>query len=920
MQSRTILIFFELFTKYIKDLDRVINNYHFLFGVNLFSLSLKSLFCYYFIQKTKSFFVTSNPLKKFLLTLLYATFISTIICDFTWVIKLLSILFPQLFDYRIVLIFIRIAWAFVIVHNHALALFMETLTEKQVHFSFRHKLFLLPSFLLFMFFLGLALFNFNCTNTHELPYIHHLAQRIITTYWMFFLVIPSFAFLLYKANIKKIPTLLKKQINLLSWGLIFPYIIGEFAQCNPFFGEHLFPITQSYTFSGVSTLLLTVMLYFCARKIMGFRFLNLTNNIDIPTPHKTLFITIFKETLDRLGRVTNLSELQHITEIFFFDLFEIHKDSAHLYIRDCDCYTESLNTRNVQNKIETLVEVFIAQHPKALDFFTQHKTLVYHDLDFSNFYEQDETLTLLISFLKSIHAHLFLPIFHNNKLIAYIIINNSARGLYNSTEQHEMVAFAQYLGSIIDLLKTRNLESILEHEHLLEKQLYQKKQELLQYQEVIHSFIKNKNKYKEIGILFYKKRFFSFGNQVAKEMLNCNPNLHQGPPFSRALRKIASQTEEYKTPQSTMVHDSEGRQFVILAVPHLEQDMVIITISSPDISDVLKHKIDLLHDQTEWDYLLYLSTTQSGKLINELIPGNSETLINFKISLLKASLCKQALLLQAPDDDLDMIINLIHHVSMRDQLYVLEASKENDLAINLFGIHPLFDTTKIYQKPLLEKLDKKGTLFIKQIHLLDIDIQNRLAEFIKTGWFTLLKSDIKKNADVRIMCSTTQNLSKLVEEGTFSSLLFAELETARISTPSLLTLSEHEYSELIDGFACQVVEHSALSPLLTLNDKEKGRITSNRPATVFGLKKKIQAIIMQKTKEIPHEKNIINPAFLETDLDLIEAARLGKQALKDPKILSMLMTKFNKNQNKIATFLGVNRSSINRRCKEFNLI
>ena len=29
--------------------------------------------------------------------------------------------------------------------------------------------------------------------------------------------------------------------------------------------------------------------------------------------------------------------------------------------------------------------------------------------------------------------------------------------------------------------------------------------------------------------------------------------------------------------------------------------------------------------------------------------------------------------------------------------------------------------------------------------------------------------------------------------------------------------------------------------------------------------------------------------------------------------------KFEKNQNRIATFLGVNRSSVNRRCKDYNL-
>ncbi|MDR3550270.1 MAG: hypothetical protein P4L31_02570 [Candidatus Babeliales bacterium] len=56
-----------------------------------------------------------------------------------------------------------------------------------------------------------------------------------------------------------------------------------------------------------------------------------------------------------------------------------------------------------------------------------------------------------------------------------------------------------------------------------------------------------------------------------------------------------------------------------------------------------------------------------------------------------------------------------------------------------------------------------------------------------------------------------------------------------------------------------------------------------------------------------------------TDPQLIAASRLGKHALRDPQIMGLLWSKFN-NQNKIATFLGVNRSSVNRRCKEYNLL
>ena len=67
------------------------------------------------------------------------------------------------------------------------------------------------------------------------------------------------------------------------------------------------------------------------------------------------------------------------------------------------------------------------------------------------------------------------------------------------------------------------------------------------------------------------------------------------------------------------------------------------------------------------------------------------------------------------------------------------------------------------------------------------------------------------------------------------------------------------------------------------------------------------------------EDMTFDPAYGMSDPELMEAARLGKHALKDPKVMGALWSKF-KNQNKIAALLGVNRSSVNRRCKEYNLI
>ena len=137
--------------------------------------------------------------------------------------------------------------------------------------------------------------------------------------------------------------------------------------------------------------------------------------------------------------------------------------------------------------------------------------------------------------------------------------------------------------------------------------------------------------------------------------------------------------------------------------------------------------------------------------------------------------------------------------------------------------------------------------------------------------------------------------------------------------PSLVTLPEYELDTLADGFTEQAVQTQAFKNLLSLSQKEKNKLAHKRPTSLQELKTKVQQVLIQKSKqnEIYHDTQF-NPAFDVTDPELIQAARLGKQALKDRKIMLMLWNKF-KSQNKIAIFLGVNRSSVNRRCKEYNL-
>ena len=391
--------------------------------------------------------------------------------------------------------------------------------------------------------------------------------------------------------------------------------------------------------------------------------------------------------------------------------------------------------------------------------------------------------------------------------------------------------------------------------------------------------------------------------------------------MTKAVKRIAQLVEEYKAPQKLIIKHDNGNKLSVNAVPALETNSVIITISYPDCTDVITNQLDQLRDPTKWDYLLYLETTKPGQLINQLIPSTGEILLNFKIQLLELALSKKALLLEMAVEDVMPTVELIHHISMRETLHILTLEnpvKSTDILIKLFGISAVFGLATT-EKPLFEKLNETGTLFIEHIENLDRETQEYLAEYIKYGYFRAYKSDTRIVSSVRVICSTQKNLVTLIQEGSFSANLYTELKKAVLSMPSLLTLPENEFSELAHAYSHQALQQEQYPSLLDLTKRDATKLAIKRPTSLHTLKHRVQHLLAQKTKHNPinHELHI-DPAYDVTDPELKQAARLGKHALRDQRTMTLLWDKF-KNQNKIATFLGVNRSSVNRRCKEFNL-
>ncbi len=711
---------------------------------------------------------------------------------------------------------------------------------------------------------------------------------------------------------QRLPRILYRQISMLA-KFIIPFqvlslgmrICIEYHLSFPFI-----PFTKP-SLEVIIGIFTTISLYFLSTKIMQLRFLNIRK--DITSSEQFNFLRKFKDILEQLSYTTGLNELTHITQTFFSTAFNITRGKTHLMLRTKQDTSGMFSFK--QNGKADLIEKFIEKESVLTNELYQAKILIRDDYHFTSFYEENSNAHEIVAFLDSIHADIFLPIYERSSIIAYCIVEQDARprSLYTSKERDEMIVFTTYLSNIISLVKQSSFAALQLEKKELTEELYHKHQEINQYKEVLRSYMRSSES-RRIGIVYYKNRKFTYANEAAHDFIPHDMNTHVGHPLSKACTSVAKRVQEFRTAQTTSI-ELQGKKLVVSGLPNMDGSSSIILLYYPELSDMVKNHIEHLPDPSTWDYALYLETTTSGRLISSLIPGTTEQLMRLKISLLSAALSKKTLLLTLPPDDLQATVDVLHAISLRTTLHRIELTgkeQSDEVARSLFGINKLIDQSE----GLLEQLDEHGTLFIENIEYLSAETQSALAHYLTFGYFKPLKSDKNISSRARIICSTTKQLAALVEEGSFCKELYQQLESTCISMP---TLQEEDITCLAQGFADQLIQNDTFKHLLSLSERDTLQLIQDTPLSIHELKTRVEQLVKEKTYKHQISKHTtFDPAYLISDPDIAQAVRLGRKALRDPHLMALLWHRF-KNQNKIAQLLGVNRSSVNRRCQEYKL-
>ncbi len=273
----------------------------------------------------------------------------------------------------------------------------------------------------------------------------------------------------------------------------------------------------------------------------------------------------------------------------------------------------------------------------------------------------------------------------------------------------------------------------------------------------------------------------------------------------------------------------------------------------------------------------------------------------------------------------DVLAKVIHNASQRSKKSLVKvncaALPDNLLESEMFGYVKGAFTGAEKDKPGRFQEADGGTIFLDEIGDLPLSLQAKLLRVLEDKEFYPLGSRKTTKVDVRIISATNQNLGQLVAEKRFREDLFYRLNVMRLDLPSLKQrrgdvplLISHILKRLCATRDTKVEKFS--------NDAMEVLLNYDYPGNVRELENIIEhALIVCQDKII--ERNHLPLSLqdgLSSPLPEEEKRPFDREIEFSEKTLILdTLRKYNWNKGKTASALEINRTTLWRKMKKYNI-
>ncbi len=307
----------------------------------------------------------------------------------------------------------------------------------------------------------------------------------------------------------------------------------------------------------------------------------------------------------------------------------------------------------------------------------------------------------------------------------------------------------------------------------------------------------------------------------------------------------------------------------------------------------------------------------------ELIGKNAE-MMKIKRIITKLSSSESRVLISGPTGaGKELVARKIHKNSSRskEQFVIINAAllKEKTYEKELFGEE--FEDGNI-SIGALEKADK-GTLLIDEVSEIPYETQANVLRVLIDQKFKRVNGSKDINVNIRLISSTSKELSELVKKNHFREDLYHRLNVMPIDLPPL-TMRTEDIPLLISYFKNKLAEINGVKEAKI--DINNGCLyTYNWPGNVRELRNLVERITILSSNESKENINKIINDILNPSSKLIADKNILEQSFKSPlkeareffekEYLTTQLKKNHGNISKTADFIGMERSALHRKLK-----
>jgi len=314
---------------------------------------------------------------------------------------------------------------------------------------------------------------------------------------------------------------------------------------------------------------------------------------------------------------------------------------------------------------------------------------------------------------------------------------------------------------------------------------------------------------------------------------------------------------------------------------------------------------------------------------NELI-GEAPPIREVKQSIERVAPTNSRVLLTGPaGSGKEVAARMIHTLSQRaDGPFVVvncATMLPDRVEMELFGAETSEAPGELPQKVGTFEAAHNGTLFLDEIADMPLETQGKIVRVLQEQIFERVGGTTRVEVDVRVIASSTLDLTDKITEGRFREDLFYRLNVVPLKIPSL-----KQRTDDIPLLAKHFMEHAAATtgqtPRTISADAMALLQGHGWPGNVRELRNVIERLLIMApddtTKPIsidilPPEINANAPVSgnLESNIEVMGLSLRDAREIFERDYLVAQVTRFGGNISKTAEFIGMERSALHRKLK-----